>query len=222
MRLGLIIQEYRREHSLSMDEFSKKCELSKAYIGLLEKGIHPKTGKTIIPSITTIKKAAKGMNINFDELFSKLDEDIALESVYDKSKYNNPSSSSISSHRIPVLGRVAAGIPLNAVEYIIDYEEVDDTLASLGELFGLKIKGDSMTPRICDGDVVIVKRQPVADSGDIVIASLNGDDAVCKRLMIYGKTILLRSNNPAYDDIDVTSREDFHIIGKVVELRGKL
>ena len=79
-----------------------------------------------------------------------------------------------------------------------------------------------MTPRICDGDVVIVQKQQSADSGDIVIATINGDDAVCKKLLIYGSTILLRSNNPAYEDIDVTGRTDFQIWGKVIELRGKL
>ena len=119
---------------------------------------------------------------------------------------------------IPVLGRVAAGIP---IEEIIDYEEIDAKLASTGEFFGLKIKGDSMTPRICDGDVVIVRKQEVAETGDIVIATINGDDAVCKKLQIYDKAVLLYSLNPAYDPIDVTGREDFKIIGKVVELRGK-
>lgn len=125
-------------------------------------------------------------------------------------------------NRIPVLGRVTAGIPIEAIEDIIDYEEVDDRLASIGELFGLKIKGDSMSPRICDGDVVIVHKQEEAETGDTVIATINGDDAVCKRYYCYGDTVLLRSNNPAYDDINVTGRTDFHIIGKVVELRGKL
>lgn len=123
--------------------------------------------------------------------------------------------------RIPVLGRVAAGIPIEAIEEIIDYEEVDGNTTTPGELFGLLIKGNSMAPRICDRDVVIVRKQEAADSGDVVIATINGDDAVCKRLLIYGKTILLRSNNPEYEDIDVTGRTDFHIIGKVVELRGK-
>lgn len=125
------------------------------------------------------------------------------------------------SFKVPVLGRVAAGIPIDAIEEIIDYEEVDEKMASLGDLFGLKIKGDSMTPRICDGDVVIVRKQNSADSGDIVIATINGDDAVCKRLQIYTNAILLYSMNPAYEPIDVTGREDFHIMGKVVELRGK-
>lgn len=124
-------------------------------------------------------------------------------------------------NRIPVLGRVAAGIPIDAISEIIDYEEVDDRLAKIGDLFGLRIKGNSMEPRICDGDVVIIHKQEDAENGSTVIATINGDDAVCKRYYSYGDTVLLRSNNPAYEDIDVTGREDFHIVGVVIELRAK-
>ena len=159
-----------------------------------------------IPRIGKLQKLADYFGINKSDLL----EDKRTLSTLDNR------------NRIPVLGRVAAGIPIDAIEEVIDYEEIDDKLASTGEFFGLKIKGDSMTPRICDGDVVIVRKQEVADSGDIVIATINGDDAVCKRLLIYGTAILLRSNNPIYEDIDVTGREDFKIVGKVIELRGKM
>lgn len=150
------------------------------------------------PSLDTVEKIARAMRCSVLYLMG-----------WDKST------------TIPVLGRVTAGIPIEAIEEVIDYEEVDEKLASLGELFGLKIKGDSMSPRISDGDVVIVHQQPEAESGDVIIATINGDDAVCKKIMKYGDTVLLRSNNPAYDDIDVTGRSDFRIIGKVVELRAK-
>ncbi len=127
-----------------------------------------------------------------------------------------------SPNSVAVLGRVTAGIPIDAIEDIVDYEEVSDRIAAIGDLFGLKIKGDSMMPRICDGDIVIVHKQSEAENGETVIATINGDDAVCKKLYTYGDTVLLRSNNPAYEDIDVTGREDFHILGVVIELRGKL
>ncbi len=120
-----------------------------------------------------------------------------------------------------VFGHVAAGIPIEAIEDVIGEEEVSDRLGDIQNLFGLRIKGDSMTPMICDGDIVIVRKQDVAESGDIVIATINGDDAVCKRLLVYSQAILLRSLNPAYDDIDVSTREDFRIWGKVIELRRK-
>lgn len=127
---------------------------------------------------------------------------------------------------IDVLGRVAAGIPLNAITDIIDTEEITEDLAKTGDFFGLKIKGDSMEPRIYDGDVVIVRQQNDAESGDIVIAMVNGDDAVCKRLVKYATSIALVSLNSKYEPMMFTNDEietkPVKIIGKVVELRGKL
>lgn len=127
---------------------------------------------------------------------------------------------------IKVLGRIAAGIPINAVTDIVDTEEISEDLARTGEFFALKIKGDSMEPRICDGDVVIVRQQDDADSGDIVIAMVNGDDAACKRLVKYTSSIALVSLNTKYEPMMFTEKEietkPVRIIGKVVELRGKL
>ncbi len=126
---------------------------------------------------------------------------------------------------INVLGRVAAGIPIEAVEDIIDTEEITEEFARTGEFFGLQIHGDSMEPRMCAGDVVIVRQQDDAESGDIVIAMVNGDDATCKRLKKYQSGIALISNNPSYEPMFFTNEEivskPVKIIGKVVELRGK-
>lgn len=79
MTLGDIIKSYREEHQLSMDAFARLSGISKAYISLLEKNKHPKTGKQITPSIRFIKQAALAMNIDFDELFSMIDGDVSLE-----------------------------------------------------------------------------------------------------------------------------------------------
>lgn len=126
---------------------------------------------------------------------------------------------------IPVLGRVAAGIPIEAIEDIIDTEEITEELAKTGDFFGLQIHGDSMEPRMCEGDVVIVRQQEDAESGDIVIAMVNGDDATCKRLRKYRDGIELISNNPVYKPMFFSNEEiiskPIKIIGKVVELRGK-
>lgn len=78
MTLGSIIKKYRVEHQLSMDAFSQKSGISKAYISLLEKNQHPKTGKAIAPSIQCIKQAADGMNMDFNILFSMLDGDVTV------------------------------------------------------------------------------------------------------------------------------------------------
>ena len=126
---------------------------------------------------------------------------------------------------IKVLGRVAAGIPIEAVEDVIDNEEICEALAKTGDFFALQIHGDSMVPRMCEGDVVIVRQQNDAESGDIVIAMINGDDATCKRLRKYRDGIELISNNPSYEPMFFSNEEiiskPVKIIGKVVELRGK-
>lgn len=135
-------------------------------------------------------------------------------------------NNSIKGVRINVLGRVAAGIPIEAIENIIDTEEISEQLASTGEFFGLQIHGDSMEPRMYENDVVIVRKQDDAESGDIVIAMVNGNDATCKRLMKYAGSIALLSLNPKYEPMTFTERDieekPVRIIGKVVELRGKL
>lgn len=126
---------------------------------------------------------------------------------------------------IPVLGEVAAGIPIFAQENYIDYECISEHQAKQGEHFGLKIKGDSMSPRISEGDTVIVRQQNDAESGDIVIVLINGDRATCKRLMKYKDGISLISFNPAYEPMQFTNKEceekPVKIIGKVIENRQK-
>lgn len=135
---------------------------------------------------------------------------------------------SISSRKavtINVLGRVAAGIPVEAVTDIIDTEEITEEMARTGEFFGLQIDGDSMEPRMKKGDVVIVRKQEDAESGDVVIAMVNGDDATCKRLRKYRDGIELISTNPSYEPMFFSNaeiqRKPVKIIGKVVELRAK-
>ena len=128
--------------------------------------------------------------------------------------------------RIPVLGSVAAGIPIEAIQDIVDYEEIDADMAAAGEYFGLRIKGSSMEPRIREGDVVIVRRQEEAETGDTVVVLVNGDSATVKRIKIEPNGIALIPNNPAYYTRFYSAAEvellPVRIIGKVVELRGKL
>ena len=78
MTLGDIIKKYREDHEMSMDNFARASGISKAYIGFLEKNKHPKTGKTIAPSVSIIKQAADGMHMDFDILFSMLDDDYPI------------------------------------------------------------------------------------------------------------------------------------------------
>ena len=129
--------------------------------------------------------------------------------------------------RIPVLGYVRAGIPIDAIEEIIGWEEITPELASTGEFFCLEIKGDSMTPQIADGDIVVVRQQPDVESGDVGIVIVNGDEATCKKIIKYDEThsIGLVSFNASYDPMYFSETDIIEkpvaIIGKVVELRRK-
>ena len=202
-----------------MATFAEKSGISKAYISLLEKNRHPKTGKPISPSIQCIKQVADAIGMNFDDLFKTLEGNVTVSSAPNYPAAYAPPT------RIPVLGSVPAGIPIEAIQDIIDYEEIDSDIAAKGEYFALKIKGDSMEPRICEGDVVIVRKQDDVESGDIAIVMVNGNDATIKRLLKYQDGIRLMPSNPTYDPIYFTNQEILEkpvkVIGKVIENRQK-
>lgn len=130
--------------------------------------------------------------------------------------------------RINVLGRVPAGVPVEAVEDIIDWEELDPReYDSSKSYFGLLVTGESMSPKYLDGDIVIIEQTEDADSGKDVIAYVNGQDATLKRLVKYGNgNVDLKPLNPAYQTMTFTQDEieikPVRIIGIVKELRRKI
>lgn len=127
--------------------------------------------------------------------------------------------------KIPVYGEVAAGIPISAIEDIVDYEEITEEMASKGEYFGLVIKGDSMEPRMTTGDVVIVRSQDTAETGDIAIVLVDGESATCKKIKKTPEGVMLISLNPAYEPMFYSNKQieqlPVRILGKVIELRAK-
>lgn len=126
---------------------------------------------------------------------------------------------------IPVYGEIAAGIPIEAIEDIIDYEEIDEEMAATGEYIALRIKGDSMEPRIKDGDVVIIRRQENVENGQIAAVMVNGDSATLKQVKREENGLWLISSNQAYPPIFYTRKEceqlPVRILGRLVELRAK-
>lgn len=128
--------------------------------------------------------------------------------------------------RIPVFGTVRAGIPLDAVEDILDYEEIPRELADAGEYFGLRVKGDSMLPDLKEGDVVIVRQQPDVNNGDTAIVLINGDEATVKRVTKSSAGLTLIPANSLYAPmffsmLDVATMP-VKILGKVIEIRRRL
>lgn len=202
--IGERIKEARKSAGLTQLELAKKTELSRSYIGDIEKDRYN-------PSVSTLQLIATATNT-------------PLEDLLPSTKTVSPTGRGV---RIPVLGRVVAGIPIEAVEEILDYEEITPELAATGEFFALKIRGHSMEPRMMEGDVVIVRRQDDVESGDIAIVLVNGNEATVKRVKKQEDGITLIANNisvyePHYYSNKEIEELPVRILGKVVELRGKL
>ena len=121
--------------------------------------------------------------------------------------------------RIPVLGAIAAGVPILADQHVEDEVTLSQSLVGHGTLFALKVQGDSMIDAaICDGDLVIVRQQPTAENGDIV-AALIGDEATVKVLRTDGRRVDLVPRNSSYD---VIPGNDATILGKVVTVLRRI
>ncbi len=204
-----------------MLELYKNIKRLREEKGLSQDALAKLTGYTDRSSITKIEKGQVDLQQSKIELFAKALGTSSHELVgWDDSTLPNNKGAIIN-----ILGRVAAGIPLEAIEEIVDTEEITGDLARTGEFFGLRIKGDSMEPDIHNGDTVIVRRQDDAESDEIVIALVNGNDGVCKRLKKYSDSIALVSLNAKYEPMYFSHKEitdkPVRIIGKVVELRRK-
>lgn len=207
--LGSRIKELRLERKMTGDELGKVLGISKSTISLYE---HDKS----TPDDAIKKKICSYFDVSFDWLMGIT---TSRTTIYPKRTGRGVP--------IPVLGRVVAGIPLEAVEEILDYEEITPELAATGDFFALKIRGHSMEPRMLDGDVVIVRRQDDVDSGDVAIVLVNGNEATVKRIKKQEDGItLIATNTCVYEPHFYSNKEiqslPVQILGKVVELRGKL
>lgn len=193
------------EHELTQHQLSKILNVSESTVGkwILEKSL-PRMG-----------------------VIQKLSEYFNVPKSYFLEKQDNPEKSITKGVRIPILGRVVAGIPLEAITDIEGYEEITPKMASLGEYFALRIKGHSMEPQILDGDIVICKCQSDVESGNIAIVLVNGDEATCKQIKKSPEGVTLIGFNPLVYPPHFYSNKEIetlpvNVIGKVVELRRSL
>ena len=204
MFIGNNIKRARELKGLTQDELAKRMGYkSRSTIARIENGDND-------VSQSKLKKFAEILDVSIDFL---LDDG--------NKKMQIPHSRGV---RIPILGRVVAGIPLEAITDIEGYEEITPKMASLGEYFALKIRGHSMEPRIEDGEIVIVKQQEDVECGDVAIVLVNGDEATCKQVKKSPEGITLIGFNPVvYPPHFYSNREieelPVRVIGRVVESR---
>lgn len=161
-----------------------------------------------VPKVEILAKIAEYYNVSVDYLLGR-----------DRADAEN--------HRIPVLGNVAAGIPISAIQNVEDWEEIPSTFGDAREYFALTVKGHSMEPRIWDGDRVIVHKQSDVDSGQTAVVLVNGDEATVKRVKKMEGGIMLIALNTAVYQPHFYSAKDIRelpvrIIGLVKEVRGNV
>jgi repressor LexA len=123
---------------------------------------------------------------------------------------------------VPLVGDVAAGTGVLAAEHVEEMLPVPADLCGEGELFMLRVRGESMIDAgIFDGDLVVARTQPTADNGDIVVAGIPGEEATVKTFLRKRNKIVLRPANESMDDL-VFDADDVQIYGKVVTLLRRM
>lgn len=194
----------REEKNLNQIELGKIIGVSGQALGMYENEKRDMSTDTVI-------KLANYFDVSTDYLLGKSDTRTKTD------KLGNPVVS------IPILGTVKAGYNYLAEENWIGNVDIDKKLADSGEFFALNVKGDSMSPVLIEGDIVVVKKQDDFENGDIVVALINGDEATIKKAKKSDSSILLQPFNNNYEPLIFTYEEmksiPVKIIGTVKQLK---
>lgn len=166
------------------------------------------------PDTETLKKIADYFNVSIDYLLGR---ELPVYHADNSLKFNLDEVELQDYYPVPLLGRVVAGVPIEAQENLEGYIYV--SFRPSEEYFALRVHGDSMkNVGINDKAIIVCHKQETAESGEIVVAMLNGEQTV-KRYKLHGGAVFLMPENSDYLPIPVTPADDFLILGKVVEIR---
>jgi len=211
---GRFLKQLRKEKRISQVQLASMLNVTQAAVSKWECDNVP-------PETENMRKLAAILGVSVDELLRGERATPVHEIHY------VPSDRSKRFIRIPVLGRIPAGIPIEAIEDVEDWEDfpVSDTIQGR-RYFGLRIKGDSMEPEYRDGDVIIIQQQEDCRSGDDCAVMVNGDDATFKRVRLQDNGLTLQPLNNKYEPRFFTARQvqelPVRILGVVVEIRRKV
>lgn len=197
------IKSLRQKKGLSQQELAKLLFVNQTAVSQWERGVTN-------PSTDTAIALASLFDVSVDYLLGR-NVDVPLRIK----------------RTVPVLGTIPAGVPVEAIEDILDYEDLSPEEANDShEYFGLRIRGRSMMPEYLDGDTIIVRRQDTAETGDDAVVMVNGDDATFKRIQCsLGGVTLVPLNAAEFTPAFYTNAEieslPVRILGVCVELRRK-
>lgn len=172
---------------------------------------------SFVPKQQRVYVLARALNVSESWLMGY---DVPMERTHQESEQEVTPIAYNPTHRVAVLGRISAGLPLYAEEHIEGY--IYTELNGGNEYFGLRVQGDSMTAaRICEDDIIVVRRQEEVEDGEIAVVMVGDEDATVKRFHRSGHTVTLtpQSYNPSHQpqvyDLKHTS---IRILGKVVQV----
>ncbi len=207
-------------------DLSRKTKISKTQISNYLKGTYKaKQDKLyLIAKTLNVSEAwLMGFDVSMDRDWFPTDDD---ELPYEKDDNINYVELATKVVKIPILGKVPAGIPIEAIQEILGYEDINADLVKHGEkYFALYVKGNSMVPEYLPNDIIIVRQQQDCNSGDDCIVLVNGYDATLKRVIKDDDGIKLKPLNNDYETHKYTQQEILRkpvvIVGVVKELRRK-
>ncbi len=213
------IAELRKAHGYSQASLGKALGAAQNTISNWEKGNRE-------PDNDTLLRMSEIFGVSVDVILGREPETKHADKPFPFSGGTQRLTRKDELSYIPILGRVPGGAPLSAVTDIEGLIDIPAEWTRSADYFALRIKGESMEPRIWDGDLVIVRRQEECASGDICIVGINGEDATCKIVKFKDDGVSLVSINPEFDPIFYSAAQirdlPVYIVGKVVEVRAKL
>lgn len=199
-----LVKKICKERDIPISRLEKDCKFSNGYIRKLKEGKFPSDRLLII---------AQYLDLPMSYLLTGEDEPVSkLYNVYP-----------IEMKRFPILGEIACGIPKYTNE---DRESYVMAGTNIDADFCLRASGDSMVgARICDGDIVFIKKQDMVENGEIAAVVVNNEsEATLKRLYYYQEKalLILKAENPAYEDLIFTNEElnQIHVLGKAIAFQS--
>ncbi len=198
-------------------DLARKTNLNKSLISSYLNGVcKAKQDKLDIIATTLNVNEAWLMGYDVDMDRDCLPNNDVTNIDIDNARYIETTTKTI---RIPILGRVPAGIPIEAIQDILGYEELPASILKNGnDYFALKIDGDSMYPDYQTNDVIIIRQQSDCNSGDDCVVMVDGEDATFKRVIKQEKSIILKPLNNKYEPYVF---DEYEILTKPVKIIGK-